>query len=719
MSKPRFFATTPRGMEVLLAQELADFGATGISTASAGVSFGGGLQAAYRACLWSRIANRVLLSIVEISTPDADALYKAVRSVDWSEHMDCDSTLAVNAHCSKSTITHSQYIALRIKDAIVDQFRDTVGRRPNVDRDTPDIRINAYLHRNRLRLSLDLSGGSLHRRGYRQADSGAPLKENLAAALLHFAGWPEIARNGGRLLDPMCGSGTLLIEAALMAADVAPGLNRTQFGFSSWKQHDDALWQTILEEARTRRENGLRQLPDIHGSDISSKSVNAARENLQAAGLGDSILIEKSDIADCEPGESQNPGLIIMNPPYGERLDAEGGLPQLYTSIGKLMRRAAGWQVAVFTGNPTLTHRFRSTPVSTQSLNNGDIACKLLVFSPTTNDVAKTDGRGSQANRVDGVDMFANRLAKNLKSLRGWAKSAGVECFRVYDADLPEFAIAIDLYPGCDGILRVHVQEYAAPKTVDADLAASRRDAAVSLLPKVLACDPRQIFVKVRTRQRGDQQYEKLARREEFHPVSEGKSRLLVNLSDYHDCGLFLDHRKVRQRISALAQNKRVLNLFCYTGAASVQAAMAGASHVTSIDMSNAYLDWAKENFRENDLDIDQHTFIREDCLEWLESTADGQSFDVILLDPPTFSNSKRMSSTWDVQRDHAGIIEKTMARLTRDGVLLFSTNRKRFKLATELAQRFQCHDISKKTVPRDFARNPNIHHCWEVSFRD
>jgi len=515
---------------------------------------------------------------------------------------------------AKSNITHTHFAAQRVKDAIVDQFRRIDGSRPSVDRDRPDVRINAYLFRNRLRLSLDLSGGSLHRREYRRSDSAAPLKENLAAAILLFAGWPEIAARGSCLVDPMCGSGTLLIEAAMIAGDIAPGLNRTHYGFTGWGQHDAEAWQTLREEAESRRRAGLSSIPAIYGFDIDGKVLVSAADNVAAAGLREHICIEKRDVDSFRFDSSIERGLLVVNPPYGVRMDADRGLAKLYSTLGKAIRRQQGWRAAVFTGNPSLTHRFRLTPSESINLNNGELACKLQLYRVSENS-APIAPEITASPTGDGSIMFANRLTKNRKTMGSWAKSAGVDCYRVYDADLPEYAVAIDLYPGTDAILRVHVQEYAAPQTVDAGRARHRLQQIMDAIPSLLDCDARQVYLKVSARQRGAEQYRKIARREEYHEVLEAGCHLLVNLADYHDCGLFLDHRKVRLRIGKLARGKRVLNLFAYTGAASVHAALGGASQVTTVDMSATYLDWAKKNFTVNGLLVEDFEFLREDCI--------------------------------------------------------------------------------------------------------
>jgi 23S rRNA (guanine2445-N2)-methyltransferase / 23S rRNA (guanine2069-N7)-methyltransferase len=247
------YATCGSGLEDLLVEEFRELGFDSIQSAGAGVRFRGGLHAGYKACLWSRIANRVLLPIHSGPAASPEALYELVQEIDWCEHVDVDGTLAVDFFTAKSAITHSQYGALKVKDAVVDQFRDAHGRRPNVERETPDLRINVYLFRDKARIAIDLSGSSLHRRGYRDAQGLAPLKENLAAALLYAAGWPAAMKRGTAFVDPMCGSGTLLIEAAMIACQHAPGLHRNYFGFEGWKGHDEDLWGTLKVDAIQRQ----------------------------------------------------------------------------------------------------------------------------------------------------------------------------------------------------------------------------------------------------------------------------------------------------------------------------------------------------------------------------------------------------------------------------------------------------------------------------------
>jgi 23S rRNA (guanine2445-N2)-methyltransferase / 23S rRNA (guanine2069-N7)-methyltransferase len=727
------FVTTPHGLEKPLADELRQLGAESVRPGRAGVTCRGDLAIAYRTCLWSRLANRVLMPLAEFPAPSPEALYHGVQLIDWSKHLDVDGTLAITFFADRSKITHSQYGAQRVKDAIVDQFRERTGRRPSVDRERPDLRVNVYLHRDRARMSIDLSGESLHRRGYRSEAGAAPLKENLAAGLLALAGWPQIAQQGGALVDPLCGSGTLAIEGALMAADIAPGLLRNHFGFVGWLGHDRALWAELRAEAVQRREAGLAKLPPIIASDLDQRVLNIARDNASRAGLGAHIQFSRRDCMDVRPLGAQ-PGLFISNPPYGERLDAEPGVARLYGNLGRLLRQHfTGWRAAIFTGNTPLLHRVKLTPEQNFPLRNGAIDCRLACYRVATRRVgdepleAVADGAPAADDSVEPAQDFANRLKKNLRTLGKWAKREGIDCFRLYDADLPEYAFAVDLYRGEDGKLRVHVQEYAPPRTVDPARAETRRRSALAALPEALDVPADVVFFKERRRQRGEEQYERQGELGEFFVVREGAAKLWVNLADYLDTGLFLDHRPARAWLAERAPGNRVLNLFAYTGSASVLAAVGGAVSTTTVDMSATYLDWARRNFELNGLsagpDAERHRCVQADCLRWLADAARAPQphrpqFDLIFLDPPTFSNSKRMDDSWDVQRDHAALIGQTMALLARGGTLLFSCNLRRFRLDPSLSDRFAVEDVSATSIPRDFARNQRIHQCFHVRHR-
>jgi len=392
-----FFATTAKGMEELLAAELRELGAQIVEVQRAGVSFAGDLEAAYRVCLWSRIANRVLLPLATFRAATPQALYEGVRTIHWADHLDAGRTLAVDCATSQSRMRHSHYAALKAKDAIVDQFRARTGTRPSVDVAQPDLRVNIYLHEDRAAVSIDLSGESLHRRAYRRRGTAAPLKENLAAAILVLADWPRRAAAREPLIDPMCGSGTLPIEAALMAAHIAPGRNRPYFGFLGWRGHQPEIWTRLRREAEEREIRDPKQLPPIHGYDASPAAIRAALENVERAGLRGRVHIEKRSLDACEPitvrARSNTPGIIVTNPPYGERVGDRAGLDNLYATLGDTLRRKfPGWTGYVFTGNPALSKRIGLRAARRHVLYNGAIECRLLVFPISAQRVRDTAG---------------------------------------------------------------------------------------------------------------------------------------------------------------------------------------------------------------------------------------------------------------------------------------------------------------------------------------
>ncbi|MCK9563760.1 MAG: bifunctional 23S rRNA (guanine(2069)-N(7))-methyltransferase RlmK/23S rRNA (guanine(2445)-N(2))-methyltransferase RlmL [Bacteroidales bacterium] len=698
-------------------QELAALGAHTLRETVAGVYAEGGPDFVYRVCLWSRFANRVLLPLSRAEVNSADDLYQAVLGIPWQLHFSGANTLAVDFAGKSDAIRHTQFGAQKIKDAIVDHFLALGDMRPNVDLRNPDIRINAYLAKGRVAISLDLSGESLHRRGYRVAMVPAPLKENLAAALLARADWPGIAAAGGALIDPMCGSGTLLIEGAMMAADIAPGLLRDRFGFHRWKQFDSRCWQALLAEADERREAGLaRELPEIRGYDKDTRAVDACQQNIAAIGLEKVIKVSAKPLkALVKPThKALGDGLLICNPPYGERWGEVDELRPLYQELGEVARREfTGWRLAVFTGNPDLGQELRLRSSKKYKFFNGTIAAQLLLFE-LREQKEGAERRAVERPLSEGARAFANRVEKNRRKLQPWLKRSGVTCYRLYDSDIPEYAVAVDIYGDA-----IHVQEYAPPATVDEAAARARlgevRQALLSLFP---GCRE-QLFFKERRRQKGLSQYQRQNTRPQGKPmvVSEGGVRLEVNLADYLDSGLFLDHRPIRLWIAERAAGKRFLNLFCYTAAATVHAAVGGASSSLSIDMSNTYLDWAGRNFALNDIDVWKHELLRADCLAWL-AKREG-SFDLIFLDPPTFSNSKKMEAVLDIQRDHPAVIRDAMAVLARGGTLVFSNNFRRFRMDEGIAAEFEVEDITARTIPPDFERNARIHNCWLLRHRD
>lgn len=728
------FLTCPKGLEGLLAEEASGLGLEEVREQTSAIRGVADLHTAYRLCLWSRLANRVLLVLARFPMKDAEDLYHGVLSVDWHDHLLPNGSLAVEFSGQGSGIDNTHFGALKVKDAIVDKLRAANGDRPSVDKLNPDLRVHLRLDRGEAVLSLDLSGHSLHQRGYRLQQGAAPLKENLAAAVLIRAGWPRIAAAGGALTDPMCGVGTFLVEAAMIAADIAPNLKRERWGFSAWLGHVPALWQRLHAEAEERAAAGLAKPPLwIRGYEADPRLIQPGRNNVERAGLSNWIKIYQGELATFEPRPDQNQtGLVICNPPYGERLGDEASLLYLYQNLGERLRQACmNWEAAVFTGAPDLGKRMGIRSHKQYAFWNGALPCKLLLIKVLPEQFVTGERRTPEQRQVEreqiasgeeraeplvqeqarlseGGQMFANRLQKNLKQLGKWARREGVDCYRLYDADMPEYAVAIDLYGDW-----VHVQEYAAPRSIDPEKAQSRLFDALAAIPQALGIDKSKVVVKRRERQSGSKQYTRQAAQGQFMEVNEGGVKLLVNLTDYLDTGLFLDHRPLRLRIQREAAGKRFLNLFCYTATATVHAAKGGARTTTSVDLSKTYLDWARRNLSLNGYS-DKNRLEQGDVMAWLE--ADRGEYDLIFIDPPTFSNSKRMEGVFDIQRDHVQLLDLAMTRLAPGGVLYFSNNFRKFILDEGLAARYAVEEISAKTLDPDFARNPKIHRAWRLS---
>ena len=981
-----------------MARELVAFGASDARERSTGVAFSGSLAVAYRACLWSRVANRVFLEVARFDVADAEAFYRAVRSIDWTEHLGPNATLACDFSGHHPSITHTHFGALKLKDAIVDSVREGRAWRPSVELDRPSVRVHAHANNTQITVSLDLAGESLHRRGYRGAAGEAPLKENVAAGVLMRSGWPEMAAQGAPFLDPMCGSGTFVIEAALIAADRAPGLDREYFGFLGWAGHDDEVWRQVLVDAQSRaragREGALSRglVGALRGQDRDPSAVRNARANADRAGVRELVVFEVRALKDAAPAPRASPrravdpaprdgapdaagiwasaaarvepadavegaegvgavdsalgddatnaagiwaaaasrvaradaargqedpatrdadratgaaigsatedaegggavegaegggaagagagystqvmagaaargadrmveaaaagaevngaagagvggaagaggggaagvgvggaaGLVCTNPPYGVRLEDRETARAVHRELGVVLReRFQGWNAAVLTGSPEFGLELGIRAHRTHTVWNGAIECRLLRMKVETGSAREPGrlGKGdTDLRNTPGAQMFANRLAKNLKKQQPWADRSGISCYRLYDADMPEYAFAIDVYrtlaepssapaaassrqsaptpPGAAtvwhqaGMVRqaavapargtpsaaparleaaaapargappppptlpgaataptrdsssstgaqarglssssqppsagtntltwLYVQEYAAPSEIELEAVRRRRGEALSTLSDVTGVAPDRIRIRTRRKTKRGDQYSKVQESADFHVVLEDGLKFLVNFDDYLDTGLFLDHRKTRARLRAAASGKRFLNLFAYTCTASVYAAAGGAASTTSVDMSNTYLNWAQRNFELNGLGPDRNGLVQADCLVWLEDNAARakERYDLIFIDPPTFSNSKRMEGVLDVDRDHPTLIDGCARLLAPGGLIVFSTNSQRFRLNESLTQRYDVVDISTKTLPHDFERNPRIHRCFEV----
>ncbi|CNB39508.1 bifunctional 23S rRNA (guanine(2069)-N(7))-methyltransferase RlmK/23S rRNA (guanine(2445)-N(2))-methyltransferase RlmL [Yersinia intermedia] len=696
------FASTARGLEELLKSELEALGAHDCKIVQGGVHFQGDDRLMYQSLLWSRLASRILLPLNEFKVYSDLDLYLGVQAIDWPSIFGVDKTFAVHFSGVNDEIRNSQYGALKVKDAIVDSFTRKLEQRPTVAKQQPDIRVNVFLQRDMASVALDLSGEGLHQRGYRDLTGQAPLKENLAAAIIQRSGW----QSGTPMVDPMCGSGTLLIEAAMMASDRAPGLHRTHWGFTAWSAFNEALWRELTSEAQVRARNGLQETTSrFFGSDIDRRVIEMARANARRAGVSELITFNANDVSKLVNPLPEGPvGTVISNPPYGERLESEPALIALHNMLGRIMKSAfGGWRLSLFSASPELLSCLQLRAEREFKAKNGPLDCVQKNYQLAANP------QGAAGVQV--AEDYANRLRKNVKKLDKWAKQQGIECYRLYDADLPDYNVAVDRYGS-----KVVVQEYAPPKTIDAQKARQRLFDVINATLAVLELPSNQLVLKTRERQKGKNQYEKLAQKGEFLLVSEYNAKLWVNLTDYLDTGLFLDHRIARQMLGKMSQGKDFLNLFAYTGTASVHAGLGGARSTTTVDMSRTYLEWAEKNLRVNGLTGQQHRLIQADCLSWLSNT--DEQFDVIFIDPPTFSNSKRMETTFDVQRDHLVLMKELKRLLRRKGTIMFSNNKRGFQMDLDgiKALGLEAKEITAQTQSEDFARNRQIHNCWLVT---
>jgi 23S rRNA (guanine2445-N2)-methyltransferase / 23S rRNA (guanine2069-N7)-methyltransferase len=707
-----FLALTSPGIEVLLADEIKSLGGEQVVQKPEGVYFSASIKLGYKISLWTRLATRVMLKLGEGEALNKDQLFKAASSINWLEHFTSETTFAIDFVGYSEEIRNSQFGGLTIKDAIVDQFREQGFERPNVDKKSPQISFQARLLRDHVFIYLDFSGRGLFQRGYREHSGAAPLKENLAAALIIRSGW--LADTSKPLVDPMCGSGTILIEAVAMATKQAPSIYRASWGFESWLMHDEDLWQGQLIQAKDDSASALNDAQHsslkVFGVDIDPRVINTAQQNTRNANVQRFIEFKCQNTNDMKNAYGHS-GTILFNPPYGERI---GELPELVENFvlfgQKLKSQFIDWRVAILTANVELLSMLKLSSFKRYKFKNGPLDCQLALYNVDQKQLAK-DAVNPQSSFAEEDSDFANRLKKNSKTLKGWLKSNQIDCYRLYDADIPEYNVAIDIY----GDYLV-IQEYAAPKTIDEQKATKRLQEVLYWAPKVLQVPTDKVILKTRAKQTGKNQYQRVDKSKQSITVNEHGALFKINLWDYLDTGLFLDHRKTRQIVAKKSKDKSLLNLFAYTGSVSVQAALHGASSITTVDMSNTYLNWAQDNFDLNKLNGHKYQFIQADCLDWLKKNT--TTFDIVFIDPPTFSNSKRMEDSFDVERDHVALITDALKSLAEGGEIFFTNNKRNFKMDFDAMAvlGLEAQAMSDVTRDKDFSRNKHIHNSWSIT---
>lgn len=730
----KYVATCLLGTESLLANEIKTVGLAQVNKLSGAVEFFGDLEIAYKVCLWSRIASRVLLYITEFDCDDADALYSNALDITWTDFLSVDDNFQIKGTVSNGVSINSQYALLRLKDGIADWFQANYSKRPSVAKHNADHFFHFHINKNkRCALYLDFTGEPLHKRAYRSSATEAPLKENLASAILHYSGWLGF-ENNKLLVDPMCGSGTLLIEAALMSANIAPGGFRGHYALENWLGHDPGLWSRLRQEADISRHDDLDSVKArFYGFDSSSKAISAAKENAKKAGVEHLIHFEQRNLHHFSlPADNKlekSSAYLITNPPYGERLGEANQLKYLYKCIGYVVKEnCQGWNVSVFSNNNELLDQLNLPETKRQKLFNGPLKCQLVILNnnedqacnKSQQNLINFDKPQGTENSLEGeVAMdFANRLVKNYKTLKKWIVKNNISCYRLYDRDMPEYNVLLDIYGD-----KIHLQEYKPPKTIDSDAARKRLNLVIATLINVFGIKRNNIYLKQRQRQKGKEQYKQLNDKRQYIDITENNLRFLVNFTDYLDTGIFLDHRYIRNHIKTIAKGKDFLNLFSYTGTASIYAASGGAKSTTSVDLSKTYTAWAIKNLYLNGFNSHDHQVIQEDCMSWLEIEKNKKKkFDLIFVDPPTFSNSKKLFKDFNIQENHFELLMLCKACLTEKGSIIFSNNFKGFSLSSNVSNFFDIENISELSISRDFNRNKRsakkIHQSWILKLK-
>ena len=751
-----FFASCIAGLEGALAQELKTLGIERVRPLGGGAAFFCSAEEALRACLWSRVASRILLVVGRVNAGDADLLYAGAYDLPWEDVLAPDATFAVRAHGTNDQLRNTRFTSLKVKDAIVDRVRAQRDERPSVDTAAPRAVIDVRVRENRATISLDFSGEALNHRTYLAPDDkeDAALACSLAAGALALANWEELASRGASFVDPACRDGIMLVEAALVACDCAPGLRRRKWGFTGWAHYDESTWNGLVNEANERFEAGLvrvggaaaaemspNQRPDADrvrfvGASTSSPFITRARNHVRHAGVRPVVSVELGDAAGIpellrghKAVSHAKAVMVACNIDAPSRADSPAHIQADEAAFIAACSKAPEGSRFVVVGSRDAESRFGCAPTISQTIGRGRIETTAEVFEsrPAGGQVIQVpDLAGGAPHDVEVLepasDQFAARLRKVFKERRKWAAREGVSCYRIYDSDLPDYAVAIDWYAGAGdarGNDYLHIAEYAPPASVDPDKARRRYNDVLAIAPVVCGVRPDHVFSKTRIREKGGGQYRNAGQRAYVTTVEEGDYRFEVDLAGHLDTGLFLDHRVTRQLVGDRADGARFLNLFAYTGTASVYAAGGGACETTTVDLSQTYLDWAERNMAANGFAGKAHSFARADVMKWItEARRSGKRYDLIFVDPPTFSNSKAMGKrTWDVQRDHVELLIGVSRLLSEEGEAIFSCNLRTFKPFEDELKKYgvELEDISAQTIPEDFSRTPRIHKCYLV----
>ncbi|HEX5443051.1 MAG TPA: bifunctional 23S rRNA (guanine(2069)-N(7))-methyltransferase RlmK/23S rRNA (guanine(2445)-N(2))-methyltransferase RlmL [Pirellulales bacterium] len=727
MSRVELLATSAVGLEAVVARELKALGYGPRIVQTGRIAFSGDEAALCRANLWLRSADRILLQLGSFEATDFGQLFDQTFALPWQEWLPPDAAFPVNGRSVKSQLSSVPACQKIVKKAIVEKLKKA-HHTATLPETGPQYGIEVALLEDRATLTLDTSGPSLHKRGYRRLVGEAQLKETMAAALVMLSFWQP----DRPLMDPFCGSGTIPIEAALIGRNLAPGLNRS-FAAEAWPAISQKAWQDARQEARDLAKSDLPAR--IIGTDQDEGALSLARYHATQAGVAEQIHFQQRDFRDL--ASSKEYGCLIGNPPYGERMGQTDELEQLYASMPLVLRRLKTWSHYILTAYPDFEKLVGRAADRRRKLYNARIECTYFQFHGPRPGAVIDDGETTQesspplaapqienrkpkiqnrqafggltAKARDQAALFGRRLAARSRHLRRWPTKRGITCYRLYDRDVPEIPLVVDRYEEC-----LHLAEYDRPHDRGPAEHADWLDLMAKTAGDVLDVPRGNVFMKRRQRQPGPAQYERFAEQGRMFVVHEGGLKFRVNLSDYLDTGLFLDHRQTRAMVREAAAGKRFLNLFGYTGSFTVYAAAGGATATTTVDLSNTYLQWAEDNLRLNELADGAHRFLRDDALSFLKFHRAGTAYDLAVVDPPTFSNSKKTELVWDVQRDYLELLARLVELMSPGGVIYFSTNFRRFKLDEAALPQLTIREISRQTVPEDF-RNRRVHRCWRM----
>lgn len=713
MDRLNLLATSTFGLESCVARELDELGYEATIPSNGRIAFTAGPEAIARCNLRLRTADRMLIELAQLQAGDFDELFENTRALPWERWISPTAAFPVRGRSKRSKLSSVPACQRTVKKAIVERLlrAHNTAALPESD---PGCTVEVAIDKDVASLTIDTTGRGLSNRGYRTRNVPAPLRETLAAALVMLSFW----RPGRPLLDPFCGSGTIVIEAAMIGRNLAPGRHR-RFAAEEVPALAGRIWTDARSEADDLARPGLDER--LIGTDIDADVLAQARYHADQAGVADDVHFQVKPFVEMET--SRPFGCLITNPPYGLRSGEQHGVQDLYRSMPEIFRRLDTWSIYVLTADKKFEALLGQTADRRRKLYNGNVETTYYQFhgprppkdappsrAPAEPAVEDRAFGGLSDHADDQARAFANRLAKNARHLRRWP-GKGITCYRLYDRDIPEVPLAVDRYGD-----HLHIAEYDRPHDRTPAQQADWLERMTRTAAEVIDIPAKKVFLKYRRRQKGASQYRRAADSGYVIEVTEGELRFEVNLSDYLDTGLFLDHRITRSLVRDAAAGARVLNLFAYTGSFSVYAAAGGAKAVTTVDSTRTYLDWARRNMQRNGFTGPAWTYCLDDVSRFLKTNR--EPFDLIVCDPPTFSNSKDLETDFDIQRDHVALLGDLVGRLAPGGVIYFSTNFRRFRLDEAALPAASFREISRQTVPEDF-RNKRIHRCWTIMHAD